>query len=861
MQQERLTKRAIQALEQAGREARGRGAPALEPIHLLAGLMQDEDRLVAHLLERGGADPKAVSSRLQKQLDKVPRQKTSSPQQLMPSPALQEVLDAASREAGSLGDSYISQEHLLLALLEARDGTAELLEASGVEREALLEALEEVRGGRSVQDPEAEGGFRALERFTRDLTELADRGKLDPVIGREEEIRRVIKVLSRRTKNNPVLLGEPGVGKTAIAEGLAQKIARGDVPESLKEKRVLALDVGALLAGAKFRGEFEERLKGVLQEIQASEGQVILFIDEMHTLVGAGAAEGAVDASNMLKPALARGELRALGATTLDEYRERVEKDPALERRFAPIYVDEPTVEETLSILRGLKERYEVYHGIRIRDEALAAAARLSHRYIQDRFLPDKAIDLIDEAAAQLRIEVDSMPAELDELEKRILQLEVEKNALEKEEDSRERLEPVEAELARLREDRDALKVRWMREKEVMSRIQRLQARIEALTAEQERAERDGRLDRAAELRFGEVPALRQQREQAERELHEIQEDQRLVKEEVDAEDIAEIVSSWTGIPVSRLMEGEMEKLLNLEERIHRRVVGQEEAVEAVSDAVRRARSGLADEDRPSGCFLFLGPTGVGKTELARTLAQVLFDDEASLLRLDMSEYMEKHAVARLIGAPPGYIGYEEGGQLTEAVRRRPYQVVLLDEIEKAHPDTFSILLQVLEDGRLTDGHGRTVDFRNTILIMTSNVASPTILAWEGAIDEELEEQVEEELMQTFRPEFLNRLDEVIIFSRLTRQELERIVELQVERLARRLRDAADIELELDGGARGWLVERGYDPQFGARPLKRLIRRHIENPLARDLLARRFSAGDRVLVGVDEEGGLRLEAA
>ncbi|MFO7768996.1 MAG: ATP-dependent chaperone ClpB [bacterium] len=859
MRQDRFTTRAAHALEQAGEEARRRRAPALDPVHLLAALLDDEEGLTTHLLERAGADPRAVVSRVGRKLERAPAQEASSPQQLLPSPALQEVLTAAGEESRRLEDEYISQEHLLLGLLEARDGTGELLGDSGLDREVLLEALEEVRAGRSVRDQEAESGFRALERFTRDLTDLADRGKLDPVIGREEEIRRVIKVLSRRTKNNPVLLGEPGVGKTAIAEGLAQKIARGDVPESLKEKRVLALDMGSLLAGAKFRGEFEERLKGVLQEIEASGGEIILFIDEMHTLVGAGAAEGAVDASNMLKPALARGDLRALGATTLDEYRERVEKDPALERRFAPVYVHEPTVEETVSILRGLKERYEVYHGIRIRDEALAAAARLSDRYIQDRFLPDKAIDLIDEAAAQLRIEVDSMPAELDELEKRILQLEVEKNALLKEEESAERLEPVEEGLARLREERNALKARWTREREIMDRIQRIQARLEALTAEQERAEREGHLDRAAELRFGEIPSLREELEEANQRLHEVQEDQRLVKEEVDAEDIAGIVSSWTGIPVSRLMEGEMEKLLHLEERIHTRVVGQDEAVRAVSDAVRRARSGLADENRPSGSFLFLGPTGVGKTELARTLAQVLFDDEGSLLRLDMSEYMEKHAVARLIGAPPGYIGYEEGGQLTEAVRRRPYQVVLLDEIEKAHPDTFNILLQVLEDGRLTDGHGRTVDFRNTLLIMTSNVASPTILSWEGDIDEELEERVWQELMQTFRPEFLNRLDETIIFSRLTREELEEIVELQAGRVAGRLEDSAGIDLEMGAEARSWLVERGYDPQFGARPLKRLIQRHIENPLAKELLARRFTEGDRVRVGVGEDGELRMQ--
>ena len=854
---ERYTTRALQAIEAAQKQARRRKAPAMEPLHLLAGLFEHEERLIPHLLERSGVEVEALAARVAAALEAMPRQETAEPQGVYPSPALQEVLMHAEEEAERMGDAYVAQEHLLLALLRDRGEAGRILKESAVEPERVAEAIREIRGARTVHDAEAESGYRALERFTRDLTALAEQGKLDPVIGRDEEIRRVIKVLSRRTKNNPVLLGEPGVGKTAIAEGLAQKIRRGDVPESLKDKRVLALDMGALLAGAKFRGEFEDRLKAVLKEIEDSDGGIILFIDEMHTLVGAGAAEGAVDASNMLKPALARGELRALGATTLDEYRERIEKDPALERRFSPIYVNEPTVEETISILRGLKERYEVYHGVRITDEALIDAARLSHRYISDRFLPDKAIDLIDEAAAELRIEIDSMPAELDELEKRIVQLEIEKNAVAKEKDAAQRLKPLEEELAGLREQRDSLRAHWLREKETMAAIQRLQGRLEALHLEQERAERAGDLERAAEIKYGEIGEIEKELEATVETLQSIQKDRRLLKEEVDAEDIAEVVAKWTGIPVSRLLEGEVEKLLHLEERLHRRVVGQDEAVDAVADAVRRSRSGLSDEARPVGSFLFLGPTGVGKTELARSLAEVLFDDESSVLRLDMSEYMEKHAVAKLIGAPPGYIGYEEGGQLTEAVRRRPYQVILFDEIEKAHPDTFNLLLQVLEDGRLTDSHGRTVDFRNTLLILTSNVASPAIQAAGGEVNEALRARVWEELQQTFRPEFLNRLDEVIIFRGLSREDIERIVELQLERFAARVERQAGLKIESTPEARAWLAANGYDPGFGARPLRRLLRRTIENPLAREVLARELQAGDTVVVDV-EEGGIVL---
>jgi ATP-dependent Clp protease ATP-binding subunit ClpB len=764
------------------------------------------------------------------------------------------MLEQAFREAQALTDEYVSTEHLLLAMLSGHTRAADILREAGLTRENVLAALAEVRGRQRVTDQMPEEKYRALERYGRDLTELARRGKLDPVIGRDEEIRRVIQVLSRRTKNNPVLIGEPGVGKTAIVEGLAQRIVAGDVPETLKDKRVVALDIGAMVAGAKYRGEFEERLKAVLREIADSEGQIITFIDELHTIVGAGAAEGAMDAGNMLKPMLARGELRMIGATTLDEYRERIEKDPALERRFQPVLVDEPSVEDTIAILRGLKERYELHHGVRIQDPALVAAAVLSDRYVSGRYLPDKAIDLVDEAASRLRIEIDSMPVEIDEVERRIKQLEIERAALRKETDplSKERLEKLERELADLQERSAAMKAHWQQEKERIDAIRSLKQRIEEARAEAERAEREGDLERAAELRYGRIVELQKQLEAENARLAELQSEVRMLKEEVTEEDIAEVVSAWTGIPVSRLMEGEMQKLIHLEEALHRRVVGQDEAVTAVANAIRRSRAGLADPNRPIGSFLFLGPTGVGKTELARTLAEYLFDDERAMVRIDMSEYQERHTVSRLIGAPPGYVGYEEGGQLTEAVRRRPYSVILLDELEKAHTDVFNILLQLLDDGRLTDGHGRTVDFRNTIVIMTSNLGSalfqdPTIPA------EKRKEAVLEAVRAHFRPELVNRIDEIVVFEPLGRDEIERIVDIQVGRLAERLAERK-LTLRLTEAARAWLAEQGYDPAFGARPLKRVIQRHLQDPLALKLLSGEVREGDTVEVDATPEG-------
>jgi len=814
---QKLTIKAQEAFASAQGDAITRGNPELTPDHLLLALIDQQDSVAARVLEKAGESATAVRTAAEQRLSALPRMEGANAQP-QASRALRAVLEAAFAEAEALKDEYVASEHLLLALSET----------AGVDRQAILKALVDVRGGQRVTSPEAEGTYAALEKFGRDLTEIAERGKLDPVIGRDEEVRRVIQVLSRRTKNNPVLIGEPGVGKTAIVEGLAQRIASGDVPEGLKDRRVWALDVGALLAGSKYRGEFEERIKAVLAEIRQSDGRIILFIDELHTIVGAGAAEGAVDAANLLKPMLARGELRAVGATTLDEYRKHIEKDAALERRFQPVLVGEPTVPDTIAILRGLKERYEVHHGVRIADDAIVAAALLSDRYIADRFLPDKAIDLIDEAASRLKIEIDSVPVEIDTVDRRIIQLEIEQAALEHEtaETAVERREAIGRELADLREQADGMRAEWQAEKEAIEAVRNLKALIEETRAEAERAQRDQDLQRAAELTYGDLPKLEKQLEDAMARLEEVQSRSPLLKEEVGSSDVAEVVGSWTGIPVSRLLEGEMEKLVQMESRLHERVVGQDEAVAAVANAIRRSRAGLADPDRPIGSFIFLGPTGVGKTELAKALAEFLFDTEKAMVRIDMSEYMEKHAVSRLVGAPPGYVGYDEGGQLTEAVRRRPYSVLLLDEIEKAHPDVFNILLQLLDDGRLTDGQGRTVDFKNTIVIMTSNAR---------------------DLESTFRPEFLNRVDEIVTFKSLTQEQLAEIVMLQAAGLTRRLAERK-IGLEISDAAKALLVEHGYDAAYGARPLKRTLQREVENPLALKVLSGELGEGDVAVV-------------
>jgi ATP-dependent Clp protease ATP-binding subunit ClpB len=853
MDPNKLTIKSQAALETARQQALARNHQAIEPEHLLFALLSDADGVVYQMLHALGVAPKPLRDQVDAALDRLPKVYAPGAAEIRISPALGTTLDAAFREAEALTDDYVSTEHLLLALLEGGSGAARILREAGLERDAVLASLAQIRGRQRVTDQNPEEKYQALERYGRDLTDLARAGKLDPVIGRDDEVRRVIQVLSRRTKNNPVLIGEPGVGKTAIIEGLAQRIVAGDMPESLKNKRVVALDIGAMVAGAKYRGEFEERLKAVLREIAESEGQIITFIDELHTIVGAGAAEGAVDAGNMLKPMLARGELRAIGATTLDEYRRHIEKDPALERRFQPVLVDEPSVEDTIAILRGLKERYEVHHGVRIQDPALVAAAMLSDRYVSGRFLPDKAIDLIDEAASRLRIEIDSVPIEIDEVERRIKQLEIERAALRKESDpvSAERLDRLEKELADLNENAASMRAHWQQEKERIDRIRSLKSEIERTRGEFDRAEREGDLDRAAELRFGRLVQLEKDLEAENAALEEVQRDRRMLNEEVTEEDVAEIVSRWTGVPVSRLMEGEMQKLVHLEEALHRRVVGQDEAVVAVANAIRRSRAGLSDPNRPIGSFLFLGPTGVGKTELARALAEYLFDDERAVIRLDMSEYQERHTVSRLVGAPPGYVGFEEGGQLTEAVRRRPYSVVLLDEIEKAHGDVFNVLLQLLDDGRLTDGQGRTVDFRNTIVIMTSNLGSAVFRDLSIPADKR-GEAILEDVRGFFRPEFVNRVDEIVVFDQLDREQLREIVDIQVRVLSERLADRS-LTLELTDVARDHLATAGFDPAFGARPLKRLIQREIQDPLAMRLLSGEVVDGDRVIVDAEDD--------
>jgi len=827
--------------------------PQIEPEHLLVTLVEQADGVVPALLRKLQIDPTTVARDARQLLGQQPQVHGGTGATI--SPRLKLVTDLAQAEAERLKDEYVSTEHLFVAIASetGRSPAARLLHGIGLTRDRIFEALMEIRGGQRVTDQNPEGKYQALERYGRDLTELAQRGKLDPVVGRDEEIRRVIQVLSRRTKNNPVLIGEPGVGKTAVVEGLAQRIVRGDVPEGLKNKKIVGLDMGSLVAGAKYRGEFEERLKAVLKEIVDAQGEVVLFIDELHTVVGAGAAEGSLDASNMLKPMLARGELHTIGATTLDEYRKHIEKDAALERRFQPVMVGEPTVEDTISILRGLRERYEIHHGVKFKDSALVAAAVLSHRYITDRFLPDKAIDLIDEAASGLRMEIDSMPVALDEVERRVMQLEIEREALRKERDkaSRERLEKLERELADLKEERAGLKSQWEQEKTAIQQTRQLKEELEAVRLEIERAQRSGDYAKASELQYGRLPALEQEIRDSEARLAS---GRRMLKEEVDEEDIAAVVSRWTGIPVSKLMEGEIQKLLKMEERLHQRVVGQDEAVEAVSSAIRRARAGLQDPNRPLGSFLFLGPTGVGKTEMARALAEFLFDDEHALIRIDMSEYQEKHTVSRLIGAPPGYIGYEEAGQLTEAARRRPYSVVLFDEVEKAHPEVLNVMLQLLDDGRLTDSKGRTVDFRNTVVIMTSNLGSQYLTeeASSGTLSEGVRRQVMDVVRVHFRPEFLNRIDEVIIFHALSREHMAEIIDIQARHLLKRLEDRK-IHVELTPAARDLLVREGYDPAYGARPLKRTIQRLVLDPLAVRVLEGQFRENDRVVI--DAEGG------
>jgi ATP-dependent Clp protease ATP-binding subunit ClpB len=844
---DKMTVKAQEALQESQEIAARHEQQEIAPLHLLSALVGQTDGVVPSLLGRLGVRAEGLAPEIERELGRLPKVQGFSQQNM--GRALNDVLEQAFKEADKFKDDYVSTEHIFLAIAgKDRDPAGQLLKKHGATHEAILQALTGIRGTQRVTSQNPEATYASLEKYARDLTELARKSKLDPVIGRDEEIRRVMQILARRTKNNPVLIGEPGVGKTAIVEGLAQRIVSGDVPDVLKTKRLVALDLAALVAGAKFRGEFEDRLKAVLKEIAEAEGQIILFIDELHTLVGAGAAEGAMDASNMLKPALARGELRAIGATTLNEYKKYIEKDPALERRFQPVLVTEPTVEDTIAILRGLKERYEVHHGVRIKDAAILAAATLSHRYISDRFLPDKAIDLIDEAAASLRMQIDSLPTEIDEIERRILQLEIERQAMLKETDahSKERRGQIEKELAKLKEESSAKKARWQTEKEAISKIRKLKEQIDQLKAEEQRYERAGELAKVAEIRYGKISAAEAELRKAEQQSDAVQKGSRMLKEEVDEEDIAKLVSKWTGIPVGRLLEGEAQKLVHMEERLRQRVVGQDDALGRVSNAVRRSRAGLSDTKRPIGSFIFLGPTGVGKTELARALAEFLFDDEKLMIRIDMSEYMEKHSVSRLIGAPPGYVGYEEGGQLTEQVRRHPYSVVLFDEIEKAHPDVFNVLLQILEDGRLTDGKGRTVDFRNTVLVMTSNVGSNAIFELSSRDPERARKEAMEALRAAFRPEFINRIDEIVIFNPLGKEQLGRIVSLLLKSVEALLAER-QITLELTPAAKEILLSEGYDPAYGARPLRRTIQRMIQDPLALQILEGKILPGDHVL--------------
>jgi ATP-dependent Clp protease ATP-binding subunit ClpB len=865
MRPDKMTTKSQEAFREAVAQASRRGNPELVPEHLLAAMLLQDGGVAAPLVQKAGGDVTALETALSGRIEGLPRVTGGAEPGL--SRRTNDVLRKADDEAKTLKDDFTSVEHYVLAMAKSDREMQGLLErAGGVNYDKLLKALAAVRGNQRVTDKDPEGKFQALEKYCRDLTDMARKGKSDPVIGRDEEVRRVMQVLSRRTKNNPVLIGEPGVGKTAIVEGIAQRIVRGDVPESLKNKRVVSLDLGALVAGAKFRGEFEERLKAVLKEIEAGAGQIVLFIDEIHTLVGAGAAEGSMDAANLLKPALARGELRCIGATTLDEYRKRIEKDAALERRFQPVYVSEPSVEDTLAILRGLKERYEIHHGIRIQDAALVAAATLSDRYVTERFLPDKAIDLIDEAAAKIKMEVDSMPVEIDQVQRRLMHLQIEEEALKKEKDqvSKLRLVALKREVAELEENAKAMRAQWLREKEIIDQLRKVQPEIEGLHHEEELAERKGDLGRAAEIKYGKRPELEKKLEDLRKTLQKVQQTTSYLKEEVTDQDVAAIVSKWTGIPASKMLQGEMEKLLHMEETLRMRVVGQEEAIVAVSNAVRRSRAGLGDEKRPIGSFLFLGPTGVGKTELARALAEVLFNDERAMIRLDMSEYMEKHSVSRLIGAPPGYVGYDEGGQLTEPVRRRPYSVVLFDEVEKAHADVWNVLLQVLDDGHLTDGQGRTVDFKNTVLILTSNIGSHHVQAIAERRDllsddrrELTRRTVMDEVKKAFRPEFVNRLDEIVVFERLDREEIAKIVDIQLGQFRQRL-GRRDLSIELTPAAKEVLAELGWDPQYGARPLKRAIRKYLEDPMAKDVLAGKYPPGTTVQVDKDGTGGLAL---